>query len=128
ERYRAAASIAIGQRGWNSVPPMRARVQREGTRATDRLRFKPVFRVEVVPPEGVYLISERARHVLKGEANCRLAPYLDGSASEREIVDHLEGVLSPLEVLSRLDLLEQRGYIERVDGSGPDDERAFWDG
>ena len=38
---------------------------------------KPVFRasyhVEVVAPEGVFLLSEHGHSVLKGELNCRLA-------------------------------------------------------
>ena len=55
-----------------------------------RLRFKPVFHVEIVPPEGVFLFSERARYVLKGEANCRIARHLDGSLTAQQIVDRLD--------------------------------------
>ncbi|MCV2458460.1 TOMM precursor leader peptide-binding protein [Streptomyces sp. ICN988] len=47
--------------------------------ASPLLRFKPHLRVEQVPGEAVYLISDQRVTVLHGEQIARLAPYLDGT-------------------------------------------------
>ena len=63
-----------------------------------RPAFKPGFHIEVVDPEGVFLLSERGHFVLKGELSCRLAPLIDGRHSADDIVDKLADSAPPAEV------------------------------
>ena len=93
----------------------------------DRLVFKPAFRVEVVDPEGVYLLSERGAHVLQGELYCRLAPLLDGRHTADDLVDALADEASPAEVYYALGRLEQGGYVIAADGTQSPAHAAFWD-
>jgi oxazoline/thiazoline synthase len=93
----------------------------------DRPVFKPTFHVEVVNPEGVYLLSERAAYVLRGELYCRLAPLLDGRHTADNLVDALADVASPAEVYYTLARLEQKGYVIAADGVLSPARAAFWD-
>src|SRR5712675_1624957 len=93
---------------------------------------KPVFRssyhVEVVAPEGVFLLSERGHSVLKGELHCPLAPLLDGAHTADEIADELAGEVPATEVFYALGLLEDKGYIVEANGAMPPERAAFWHG
>lgn len=91
----------------------------------DKPIFTPSFHVEVVDPEGVFLLSERGHFVLKGPLHCRLASLMDGSTTADEIVDELASVATATEVYFALGLLEKKGYIVEADGT-PYHRAAFW--
>jgi ribosomal protein S12 methylthiotransferase accessory factor len=90
----------------------------------NRPRLNPVFHVEVVEPEGVYLLSERGHFVLKGPLHCRLAPLLDGLHTIDEIVDELAPEAALPEIYYALGQLERKGYV--VEGGALTDRDAFW--
>jgi bacteriocin biosynthesis cyclodehydratase domain-containing protein len=96
----------------------------------ERPTFSPQYHVEVVEPEGVYLLSERGHTVLKGAVHCRLAPLLDGGHTADAIVERLvdEGRVNPAEVYYALGLLERKGYAVEADGVIPVEQAAFWRG
>jgi bacteriocin biosynthesis cyclodehydratase domain-containing protein len=75
-----------------------------------RPQFKPQLRVEVVPGEGVFLLSERHQTVLEGKLFEMVAPWLDGRPVE-EICDRLRGQATPAHVFYTLAQLEKRGYL-----------------
>ena len=75
-----------------------------------RPQFKPQFRVEVVPGEGVFLLSELHQAVLQGSLYEIVAPCLDGRAVE-EVCASLRGQATPAHVFYTLAQLEKRGYL-----------------
>jgi ribosomal protein S12 methylthiotransferase accessory factor len=90
-----------------------------------RPRFKPHLRVEVVPGEGVFLLSELHQAVLEGSLYELVAPCLDGRPVE-EICARLQGQATPAKVFYTLAQLEKRGYLVEADGSRPAAESALW--
>ena len=60
--------------------------------------FKPHFRVEVVPDEGVFILSEAGNNVLTGKLFQLVAPLVDGKSSPDDIVDGLAGNVPAAEV------------------------------
>ncbi|WP_242056857.1 MULTISPECIES: hypothetical protein [Oscillatoriales] len=52
-------------------------------------RFKHCFHIEVVEPEGVFLLSEQDPIFLTGKIYQKLAPLLDGSRTVEELVNLL---------------------------------------
>lgn len=91
-----------------------------------QLRFKPCFRCEIVPSEGVFLLSEKKHILLRGEPYLQLAPLLDGQHSVDEIILLLQDQLSPLEVFYLLDNLRRQGYVVDTNPSIPSKQAAFW--
>lgn len=90
-------------------------------------RFKPRFHCEVIPSEGVFLLSEKEDFLLSGETYIRVAPLLNGQHTIVEIVEHLQSEMSPLEALFFLDKLRQQGYIADTHPCIPSKQAAFWD-
>jgi oxazoline/thiazoline synthase len=91
-----------------------------------RPALKSCFRVEVVEPDGIYLLAASAQHLLRGAVYCKLAPYLDGSARLGDIADRLAEEIDPAEVYYAVSVLESRGLV--VDGeSRPDPVAAYWE-
>jgi oxazoline/thiazoline synthase len=88
--------------------------------------FKPAFHVEVVNPDGVFLLSERSHFLLEGALYCRLAPLLDGDHTVDDIVDALADETPPAEVYYALGRLEKRGYVEHVDAAVSPERAAYW--
>ncbi len=74
--------------------------------------FKPHLRVETVPAEAVYLISERGVTVLSGPYAERLAPLLDGTRSAAQLTREVSAELAAAEVES---LLEQLSSADLLD-------------
>ena len=66
--------------------------------------FKRHLRVEAVPAEAVYLISERGVTVLSGPSVERLAPLLDGTRSLTQLTREVSAELAAAEVRSVLGL------------------------
>ena len=90
-----------------------------------RPRFKPHLRVEVVPDEGVFLLSEQDQLVLQGRLYELVASSLDGSPVE-DVCARLRGQASPAEVYYTMDLLEQKGCLMDGDAPVPPGEAALW--
>ncbi|HVS39709.1 MAG TPA: TOMM precursor leader peptide-binding protein, partial [Gemmataceae bacterium] len=90
-----------------------------------RPRFKPHLRVEVVPGEGVFLLSEQEQRVLQGRLFELVASRLDGSPAE-EICARLRGQTSAAEVHYTLARLEQKGVLLDGDAPTPPGEAALW--
>jgi ribosomal protein S12 methylthiotransferase accessory factor len=93
-----------------------------------RPRLKSSLRAEFVDGEGLYLLGEDERHVLRGRAFQALLPLLDGSRTEEELCLHLAGALAPAEVFYALTLLRQRGLLVEGRLEVPLPEAAFWEG
>ena len=81
-----------------------------------RPRFKPHLRIEVVPGEGVFLLSEMSQKVLQGRLYELVAPCLDGRPVE-EASARLRGGVSPAQFYYTLGQLEQKGYLAESDDS-----------
>ncbi|HEY9600214.1 MAG TPA: TOMM precursor leader peptide-binding protein [Allocoleopsis sp.] len=90
-------------------------------------RFKSCFRCEVVPSDGVFLISENEHFLLRGEAYIRLAPLLNGKHSVEEIIAILQNDISAPEVFYLLTRLQSKGYIVDAQPSMPSEQAAFWE-
>jgi ribosomal protein S12 methylthiotransferase accessory factor len=90
-----------------------------------RPRFNPQFRVEVVPGEGVFLLSELHQTVLEGRLFELVAPCVDGRPVE-EICHVLRDVATPAQIFYTLGRLEKRGYLVEADDSLPVAELALW--
>jgi ribosomal protein S12 methylthiotransferase accessory factor len=90
-------------------------------------RFRPSCHVEIVPPEGVYLVSEAGAVLLRGERNCRVAALIDGVNTADDIVDALAGAWEPAEVYYVLLQLETKGYVVEGEAAPPIDRAAFFD-
>src|SRR6202453_1914518 len=81
-----------------------------------RPQFKPQFRAEVVPGEGVFLLSESHQTVLQGSLYEAIAPCLDGCSVE-EICARVHGKATPAHVFYTLAQLEKRGVLQEADNS-----------
>ena len=92
----------------------------------ERPVFQASFHVEVIEPEGVFLLSEQGHFLLKGELYCRIARLLDGSHTADGIVDALADEASAAEVYYALSLLEARGYTVAAALEVPSERAAFW--
>lgn len=90
-----------------------------------RPRFKPHLRVEVVPPDLVFLQSETDYHVLEGRLYALLAPLVNGRHTVAGMADRLEGKLTILDVDYGLSVLRKKGYLAGDGDSAPDALAAF---
>lgn len=81
-----------------------------------RPRFKPHLRIEVVPGEGVFLLSEMSQRVLQGRLYELVAPCLDGRPLA-EVAARLRGRISPAQLYYTLGQLEKKGYLAESDDS-----------
>jgi oxazoline/thiazoline synthase len=90
-----------------------------------RPRFKPHLRVDVVPGDGVFLLSERHQVVLQGRLYELVAPCLDGSTAE-EICGRLRGQVTPAQVFYVLTKLEKGQYLTEDSDVRPASEAALW--
>jgi oxazoline/thiazoline synthase len=90
-----------------------------------RPRFKPHLRVEVVPGEGVFLLSEWEQRVLQGRLFELVASCLDGGPAE-EVCARLRGKASPAEVAYTIARLEQKGCLTDGDAPVPPGDAALW--
>jgi ribosomal protein S12 methylthiotransferase accessory factor len=90
-----------------------------------RPRFKPHLRAEVVPGEGVFLLSEQHQVVLQGRLYELVAPCLDGLPVEA-ICERLRGQATAAEIFYTLAQLEKRGCLTESADVGPAAEAALW--
>lgn len=90
-----------------------------------RPRFKPHLQVEVVPGEGVFVLSETHQTVLQGDLYELVAPRLDGSPVE-DVCARLRSRATPAQVIYTVSQLEKKGYIAESNDSFAPAEAAFW--
>ncbi|HZV07148.1 MAG TPA: TOMM precursor leader peptide-binding protein [Gemmataceae bacterium] len=88
-------------------------------------RFKPHLRVQVVPGEGVFVLSDARQSLLRGRLYEQVVPCVDGRSVE-QIGDQLRAQISPAEVYFVLGQLEKKGYLCEKESSLPPAEAAWW--
>lgn len=91
----------------------------------NRPRFKPHFQIEIVPEEGVFLLSVSSQTVLQGRLYEMVVPCIDGSPVS-EICDRLRGLVPPSQVYYTLMQLEKKGYLSEDGDDLPPGEAALW--
>jgi ribosomal protein S12 methylthiotransferase accessory factor len=91
-----------------------------------RPKFRPHLRVEVVPGEGVFLLSDGRHVLLRGRLYELLAPCLDGQSTADDVCHHLRDRATPAEVYFALGQLERKEYLCDGDGGLPADQAALW--
>jgi bacteriocin biosynthesis cyclodehydratase domain-containing protein len=89
-------------------------------------QLKAHFHVEIVPGEGVFLISEFGHAVLSGPLFEVIIPLIDGLRSSDEIAVALSAQVPSSEVFSALALLERKGYLVESNNAFPEGESALW--
>jgi bacteriocin biosynthesis cyclodehydratase domain-containing protein len=91
-----------------------------------RPRIRRSHRIELVPGEAVYLVSERGHHVIEGDLVERVVPLLDGKLDVAGILDLIDDV-PPERVLYLIERLVRMNAVVRVDVELPERDGAFWD-
>ena len=91
----------------------------------NRPRFRPHFHVEVVPGEGVFLLSDSRQTLLRGRLYELVAPWLDGRTAD-DVCDQLRGKASPAEVYYALAQLERKDYLCEEEEALPAGQAALW--
>ncbi len=90
-----------------------------------RPRFRPHFHVEVVPGEGVVLLSDARHSLLRGRLYELLAPWLDGRTAD-DLCEQLRAEASPAEVYYALTQLERKDYLCEEEPALPAEQAALW--
>jgi bacteriocin biosynthesis cyclodehydratase domain-containing protein len=90
-----------------------------------RPRFRPHFHVEVLPGEGVILLSEARHFLLRGRLYELVAPCLDGRTADN-VCEQLRANASPAEVYYALSQLERKGYVCEKEETIPAGQSALW--
>ncbi len=107
----------------------------DGAAVPDRsgsgIAFRPHFRAEVVPEEGVYLVSENGTTLLRGTGVNELAVLLDGTRDRGVLVRDAASAMSAEAVAAAVDRLVAAGVVHEPgaqDAPGPASaaERAYW--
>ncbi len=91
----------------------------------NRPRFRPHFHVEVVPGEGVVLLSDTRHTLLRGRLYELVIPWLDGRTTD-ELCAQLRTEASPAEVYYALTQLERKGYLCEEEPALDAGQAAFW--
>ena len=89
-------------------------------------RFKPHFRVEVVPGEGAFVLAGAKQTLLRGRLYELVVPCLGAGLTADDVCDQLQAQASPAEVYYLLAQLEKSGYLCEEEGSLPAGEAALW--
>ena len=85
----------------------------------NRPKFRPHFHVEVMPGEGVLLLSDSRQTLLRGRLYEQVAPWLDGRTAE-DVCQQLRGAAPPAAVYYALAQLERKDYLcEQEEGLSP---------
>lgn len=90
-----------------------------------RPRLKSCFRCEIVPSEGVLLLSENQSFILANPAFIELVRLLDGQHTLEEIINLLQQKMPSPEVLSLL--MQIKDYVVNTPPSIPLEQEAFWE-
>jgi len=89
-------------------------------------QIKPHFRVEIVEPKNVYLLSEYATYALTGSLYCQILPLLNGQHTLDQIIQKLDGQVPPDHIHYVLDRLYEKGYLTDAAHSLTHEAAAFW--
>ncbi len=92
---------------------------------TGALGFSPQFSVHPGDDDQILLLSETRSFCLKGRLYRELAPFLDGSRNEAEIIEGLAPRASPQNVRKALQNLRDRGYV-RTHLQRPIAQQSLW--
>ncbi|GAB3113265.1 TOMM precursor leader peptide-binding protein [Streptomyces calidiresistens] len=97
-------------------------------RTTPGLTFKRHLTAEVLPGEGVFLVSERGVTVLRGAGSAALVPLLDGTRTLDQLAADAPEDIPPGQVRQVVGRLLESGLLTHrtSDARDPSDE-AFWD-
>jgi len=94
--------------------------------------LKPVFKqhlqVNVIPGEGVLVLSDEKASALYGNVYERLAPLVDGNRDTDALVDALAENVDGAKVYYALGLLEKNGHLAESTPEIPRHTAAFWHG
>ncbi len=88
--------------------------------------FKAHLHVEVLPGEGVLILSEEVAKALYGGAYEKIVPLIDGRRSMNEIVDALTGQVDAAKVYYVLNSMEAKGYLTEATPDISANVAAFW--
>jgi ribosomal protein S12 methylthiotransferase accessory factor len=91
----------------------------------NRPRFRPHFHVEVMPGEGVFLLSDSKQALLRGRLYELLTPWLDGRPAE-DLCNQLRGTASPAAVYYALAQMERKEYLCEEEETLPAGQAALW--
>ncbi|CAM5508346.1 hypothetical protein GCM10010329_64110 [Streptomyces spiroverticillatus] len=95
---------------------------------TQGLAFKHHLSAEVVPGEGVFLVSERGVTVLRGAGILALAPLLDGTRTLDRLAEQAPAGLTPDQVRQIVGRLLDAGLLtHRRTDTAARSEEAFWE-
>lgn len=89
-------------------------------------RIRRGHRIETVPGEAVYLVSEREHHVVEGTLTERLLPLLNGKHDIDDLLDQLDDV-PPERVLYLIERLVAMDVVVWADPDLPEREAGYWD-
>jgi bacteriocin biosynthesis cyclodehydratase domain-containing protein len=90
-----------------------------------RPRFRPHFHVEVMPGEGVLLLSDARHSLLRGRLYELVAPWLDGRTAD-DVCGQLRAETPAAEVYYALSQLERKGYLCEAEETLPAGQAALW--
>jgi ribosomal protein S12 methylthiotransferase accessory factor len=90
-----------------------------------RPRFRPHFHVEVVPGEGVLLLSGTRQSLLRGRLYELVVPWLDGRTAD-DVCAQVRAEASPAEVYYALTQLERKEYLCEEEPALPAGQAALW--
>ena len=88
--------------------------------------FKAHLHVEIIPGEGVLILSEEAAKALYGGAYEKIVPLIDGQRSTDAIVDALAGKVEAVKAYYMLNTMESSGYLTEATPAIPASVAAFW--
>src|SRR5262249_59670573 len=91
----------------------------------NRPRFRPHFHVEVVPGEGVFLLSDSRQALLRGRLYELVASWLDGRTAD-DVCHQLRGTAGPAAVYYALAQLERKNYLCEEGDTLPAGQAALW--
>ena len=91
-------------------------------------QIKPHFRLEIIEPKHVYLLSEYFTQALTGGLYCQILPLLNGQHTREELIQKLDGQVPPEHIHYVLDRLQDRGFLTDAAHELTPEMAAFWSG
>jgi hypothetical protein len=90
-----------------------------------RPKFRPHLQVEIVPGEGVFVLSGSRKVLLRGRLFELVAPCLTGVTLD-DVCNELHGKVSPAEIFFTLNQLESKKYLCEGQDVLSDGQAALW--
>jgi ribosomal protein S12 methylthiotransferase accessory factor len=91
----------------------------------NRPRIRPHFHAEIVPGEGVVLLSDTRHSLLRGRLYELVVPWLDGRTAG-DVCARLRAEAAPADVYYALTQLERKGYLCEEEPALPAAQAALW--